>query len=146
MSPVEEVKEAKEKEAQVVNEEAVGEMGEVTVEAMGAAMEAATEAATAVVERAWVAAEREVAAVRSSSSHRESGMCTITAQSCDSVPFGRRCFGPNLSEEGCMCSVSPLRLSQAACQGTCPGPRHSSRHCPSDPIRTARRCIQTRCC
>lgn len=38
MSPVEEVKEAKEKEAQVVNEEAVGEIWEVTVEAMGAVL------------------------------------------------------------------------------------------------------------
>ena len=38
MSPVEEAKEAKEKEAQVVNEEAVGEIWEVTVEAMGAVL------------------------------------------------------------------------------------------------------------
>jgi hypothetical protein len=38
VSPVEEAKEAKEKEAQVVNEEAVGEIWEVTVEAMGAVL------------------------------------------------------------------------------------------------------------
>ena len=38
VGPVEEAKEAKEKEAQVVNEEAVGEIWEVTVEAMGAVL------------------------------------------------------------------------------------------------------------
>jgi predicted transcriptional regulator len=47
VSPVEEVKEAKEKEAQVVNEEAVGEMGEVTVEAMGAVLVEGKDAAAA---------------------------------------------------------------------------------------------------
>ena len=45
MSPVEEVKEAKEKEAQVVNEEAVGERGEVTGAARGAVLVAGTDAA-----------------------------------------------------------------------------------------------------
>ena len=49
VGPVEEAKEAKEKEAQVVNEEAVGEIWEVTVEAMGAvAMGMAVDAGAAV--------------------------------------------------------------------------------------------------
>ena len=51
MGPVEEAKEAKEKEAQVVNEEAVGGIWEVTVEAMGAVLVEGKDAAGSAEDR-----------------------------------------------------------------------------------------------
>ena len=61
VSPVEEVKEAKEKEAQVVNEEAVGEIWEVTVEAMGAVLVEGKDAAGSAEEGKEGGKEEEVA-------------------------------------------------------------------------------------